>query len=64
MKTKEDWKELGVSSFGDLRILMAAPPPESSNEQKSNTTKGIYKRKISELEFHRFSRFVNTGFCS
>jgi hypothetical protein len=28
MKSKEDWKELGVVKFGDLRILENTPIPK------------------------------------
>ena len=52
MKTKDDWKELGVSRLGDLRILVHTPvtsdhlPLDSS----SSTSSASLASKGNELE--------------
>ncbi len=50
MKTKDDWKELGIEKFGDLRILGSVPVPTSmprtdasaSPSTTTSTSKGKY----------------------
>lgn len=52
MKTRDDWKELGVSKFGDLRILGNTPVPTTSpitNTSTSTSTSASTSAPVNKM---------------
>ncbi len=52
MKTKEDWRELGIVSFGDLRIIANAPvPTDQVNSSPSNILSNAHKTAVEGVRW-------------
>ncbi len=60
MKTKDDWKELGVPNFGDLRILVNTSiasdysTPSTTTTTTATVSEGMYTLK-SFSRIHSFT---------
>jgi hypothetical protein len=47
MNSVDDWKELGVTSFGDLRILKTTPNPNHKSSTRTAASTGITEAPIA-----------------